>query len=98
MSDYQEHEEQTRKLDQFHDRYHQQKPPGWLKAEAEVWALVHPSSSELTLDQAITRRSVSTEVRGNSRKKTVASTPRKKSGPTTRASHRLPCRDCNETH
>jgi len=36
MSDYQEHEEQTRKLDQFHDRYHQQKPPGWLKAEAEA--------------------------------------------------------------
>src|SRR5205823_14708218 len=36
MSDYQEHEEQARKLDQFHDRYHQQKPPGWLKAEAEA--------------------------------------------------------------
>jgi hypothetical protein len=35
MSDYQEHEEQARKLDQFHDRYHQQKPPNWLQAEAE---------------------------------------------------------------
>jgi len=35
MSDSQEHEEQTRKLDQFHDKYHQQKPPNWLRAEAE---------------------------------------------------------------
>lgn len=36
MSDYQEHKEQTRKLDQFHDRYHQQKPPSWLEDEAEA--------------------------------------------------------------
>lgn len=36
MNDPQEHEEQARKLDQFHDKYHQQKPPNWLRAEAEA--------------------------------------------------------------
>ncbi|SRR5258708_37829202 len=36
MSDNQEREEQARKVDQFHDKYHHQKPPDWLRAEAEV--------------------------------------------------------------
>ncbi len=38
MNDNQEYEEQARKLDQFHDKYHQQKQPNWLntKVEAEV--------------------------------------------------------------
>lgn len=36
MNDFQEHEEQARKLDQFHDKYHQRKPPNWLRAEAEA--------------------------------------------------------------
>ena len=40
MNDNQEYEEQARKLDQFHDKYHQQKQPNWLntKAEADVEA------------------------------------------------------------
>ncbi len=38
MNDNPEYEEQARKLDQFHDKYHQQKQPNWLntKVEAEV--------------------------------------------------------------
>jgi hypothetical protein len=35
MNDNQEHEEQARTLDQFHDKYHRQKPPDWLRAESE---------------------------------------------------------------
>src|SRR5260370_18794369 len=36
VNDNQEREEQTRKVDRFHDKYHHQKPPDWLRAEAEV--------------------------------------------------------------
>ena len=38
VNDNQEREEQTRKVDRFHDRYHHQKQPDWLRAEAEVKA------------------------------------------------------------
>jgi hypothetical protein len=31
-----EHEEQARKLDEFHDKHSYQTPPDWLKAEAEA--------------------------------------------------------------
>jgi hypothetical protein len=36
MNDNQEYEKQARKLDQFHDKYHQQKQPNWLNSEVEV--------------------------------------------------------------
>jgi hypothetical protein len=36
MNDNQEYEKQARKLDQFHDKYHQQKQPNWLNTKAEV--------------------------------------------------------------
>lgn len=36
MNDNQEYEEQTRKLDQFHDKYHQQKQPNWLNTKVEA--------------------------------------------------------------
>jgi Asp-tRNA(Asn)/Glu-tRNA(Gln) amidotransferase C subunit len=38
MNDNQEYEEQARKLDQFHDKYHQQKQPNWLNSEVEAEA------------------------------------------------------------
>src|SRR5258708_13061177 len=36
VNDNQEREEQTRKVDRFHDKYHHEKPPDWLRAEAEI--------------------------------------------------------------
>jgi len=36
MNDNQEYEEQARKLDQFHDKYHQQKQPNWLNTKIEA--------------------------------------------------------------
>jgi hypothetical protein len=35
MNDNQENEGQARNVDQFHDKYHHQKPPDWLRVEAE---------------------------------------------------------------
>jgi hypothetical protein len=48
MNDNQEREEQARKVDRFHDKYHRQKLPDWLRAEAEVevTAETHPYDVE----------------------------------------------------
>jgi hypothetical protein len=46
MNANQDHEEQARKLDQFHDKYHRQKPPDWFRAEAEGEVPVHTPPAE----------------------------------------------------
>jgi hypothetical protein len=53
MNDNQEHEEQARTLDQFHDKYHRQKPPDWFRAESEEEVAAnspHAASGQHTIE------------------------------------------------
>jgi hypothetical protein len=61
---HQEHEEQARKLEAFHDKHHYVQPPEWLRKEAEAETTAKLQATDTTPTYDVGRYTAQVDERG----------------------------------